>query len=53
MSSSVKDNLTEEEVVENFVKQFSCDLTVLDGGEHWFHTEEQLAFLETWLGKQI
>jgi hypothetical protein len=24
-------------------------LTVMDGGEHWFHTEEQMAFLDNWI----
>ena len=24
-------------------------LTVMPGGEHWFHTEEQMAFLDSWL----
>ena len=47
------DNLTEQEVVEFFAKRFNCDLTVLDGGEHWFHTERQLTFLEKWLKKYV
>lgn len=48
-----EDNLTEREIVEDFTKRFACDLTILDGGEHWFHTEQQLAFLDKWLDKQI
>jgi alpha-beta hydrolase superfamily lysophospholipase len=48
-----EDNLTEREVVEDFAKRFACDLTVLDGGEHWFHTEKQISFLEKWLDDNI
>jgi len=48
-----EDNLTEREVVYNFCKRFNCGLTVLDGGEHWFHTERQLVFLDEWLDKCI
>ena len=44
-----KDNLTERSVVDQFVKRFDCDLTVMENGEHWFHTEEQLAVLNSWV----
>ena len=27
----------------------SFDLTILEKGEHWFHTEEQMKFLEAWI----
>jgi len=26
-------------------------VTVMEGGEHWFHTAEQMAFLDDWIGK--
>jgi pimeloyl-ACP methyl ester carboxylesterase len=48
-----EDNLTERETVEDFARRFACDLTVLDGGEHWFHTEPQLTFLAKWLDKHM
>ncbi|MCL2081827.1 MAG: alpha/beta hydrolase [Oscillospiraceae bacterium] len=48
-----EDNLTERVVVENFSKQFGCDLSVLEGGEHWFHTEKQVAFLDEWFDKNM
>jgi hypothetical protein len=35
-----KDNLTEYGMVENFAKHFGCSLTVMENGEHWFHTPE-------------
>lgn len=25
------------------------DLTVMPGGEHWFHTDKQMRFLDNWL----
>lgn len=42
------DNLTNIETVKGFVWKFQCGLTVLQGGEHWFHTPEQLAALRVW-----
>lgn len=42
------DNLTERSIVDEFVHRFHCELKVMDNGEHWFHTEEQLAFLHEW-----
>lgn len=43
-----KDNLTECSVVEQFSRRFHCDLTVMENGEHWFHSEEQLEVLNEW-----
>ena len=47
------DNLTEQWIVERFTERFNCDLTVLKGGEHWFHTERQIAFLDEWIDRHI
>ena len=43
-----KDNLTERSIIENFTRNFGCSLTVMENGEHWFHTPEQLQFLDKW-----
>ena len=43
------DNLTSIETVSAFAKQHHADLTVMPGGEHWFHTEEQMQFLDEWI----
>ena len=43
------DNLTSIETVSAFAKQHHADLTVMPGGEHWFHTEEQMQFLDDWI----
>ena len=44
-----KDNLTSYETISNFAKQINATLTVLENGEHWFHTEEQMKFLDDWI----
>lgn len=48
-----EDNLCEFDVVSTFAKRFDCDLQVMERGEHYFHTEEQLQFLRQWLKKHI
>ncbi|MBU5484301.1 alpha/beta hydrolase [Clostridium sp. MSJ-11] len=47
------DNLCEFDVVSKFAKGFNCDLQVMENGEHYFHTEEQLQFFRQWLKKYI
>ena len=44
-----KDNLTARQTVDAFVLSHRARLTVMENGEHWFHTAEQLAFLDSWL----
>ena len=47
-----RDNLTPFETIRDFAKKHHAALTVMEGGEHWFHTEEQMRFLDGWiLGK--
>ena len=29
-----------------------AELTVMPGGEHWFHTEEQMRFLDEWIERE-
>lgn len=48
-----EDNLTEREVAEDFAERFKCNLTVLEGSEHWFHTEWQLNAFDKWLDENI
>lgn len=43
-----QDDLTDRDTVDVFVRQSGCGLTVMENGEHWFHTSEQLAVLKTW-----
>ena len=42
------DAVIPRETVERFSKDGACSLTVMDGGEHWFHTPGQLAVLAAW-----
>lgn len=44
-----KDHLQGLETVTAFAQAHHADLTVMDGGEHWFHTQEQMAFLDNWI----
>ena len=44
-----KDNLTSMETISAFARQTGAVLTVMEAGEHWFHTEEQMRFLDAWV----
>ena len=44
-----RDALTSRLTVDAFVRSHHARLTVMENGEHWFHTAEQLAFLDGWL----
>lgn len=46
-----KDNMQNEDIIKNFSNKFNCGLTILENGEHYFHTEEQLKFYKEWLEK--
>ncbi|AJD27123.1 putative alpha/beta hydrolase [Clostridium botulinum CDC_297] len=48
-----KDELCEFETINDFVKKYCCGLEVMDTGEHYFHTEEQLNVFQHWLRKNI
>ncbi|MBQ7667989.1 MAG: alpha/beta hydrolase [Clostridia bacterium] len=45
------DNMQEEDLIRDFVDKFNAKLTVLENGEHYFHTKEQLEFYKNWLDK--
>lgn len=47
-----KDNLTSLQTISAFAERIHATLTVMPGGEHWFHTEEQMAFLNQWIQQQ-
>lgn len=46
-----KDNLTSPETIQAFAEKHHAALTVMKNGEHWFHTEEQMKFLDNWIMK--
>ena len=43
-----QDNMTTRETAEHFAAARGASLTVMETGEHWFHTPEQLAVLREW-----
>ena len=44
-----RDALIDRETVAAFAAKNNARLTIMENGEHWFHTEEQLRFLDDWL----
>ena len=48
-----KDNLQDEKLINDFCNRFNCDLVVLENGEHFFHTKEQLEFYTNWLNEKV
>ena len=44
-----RDFLTSQETMSDFAARIDAPLTVMPGGEHWFHTPEQMAFLDRWV----
>ena len=44
-----RDNLTSFKIISDFAEKHHAYLTVMPGGEHWFHTEEQMSFLDSWI----
>lgn len=47
------DNLTSIETVSEFAEKTGAILTVMNDGEHWFHTDEQMEFLDNWIRKSV
>lgn len=47
-----KDNLTSYETLAAFAQKVHAPITVMPSGEHWFHTEEQMSFLDEWVKGQ-
>ena len=44
-----KDTMTSETTIRAFARKHKAELTVMAGGEHWFHTDEQMRFLDNWI----
>ena len=44
-----KDHLQSIDTIESFAKQFGAKVCVMENGEHWFHTNEQMDFLDNWI----
>lgn len=44
-----KDNMTSLDVIRNFAKTHGALLNIMPDGEHWFHTAEQMEYLDNWI----
>ena len=47
-----KDHLMSLDTITRFANKNHATLTVMDGGEHWFHTEKQMLFLDNWINNE-
>ena len=45
------DNMQSIDTIMAFANNCGADLTVMENGEHWFHTEEQMKFLDEWISR--
>ena len=45
------DHLVPREAVTRFADRHHAHLTVMENGEHWFHTPEQMRFLDAWIAR--
>lgn len=48
-----RDNLTSRETISEFADSNGAALTVMEAGGHWFHTDEQMKFLDDWIRGSI
>ncbi len=47
------DAICDQETIDSFCQKFATHLTIMDEGEHYFHTPEQLAFFKHWLNQHL
>lgn len=48
-----QDDLTSRETITEFAQRHGAGLTVMENGEHWLHTKEQMHFLDMWVTNLI
>ena len=44
-----RDEMTPYETIASFAREHGAGLTVMENGGHWFHTDEQMLFLDQWI----
>ena len=44
--------ITSIETIRAFVEKQGATLTVMQDGEHWFHTEDEMNYLDEWIRSQ-
>lgn len=47
------DNFQSIDTINEFAKRTASLVTVMEGGEHWFHTDEQMKFLDDWMKEKV
>jgi pimeloyl-ACP methyl ester carboxylesterase len=47
------DNLSEENEISAFATRYQAKVKVLEHGEHYFHTEEQLQVFDIWADENL
>lgn len=47
-----KDTLTSYDTINRFKEEHHATLTVMQDGEHWFHTDVQMSFLDNWIKRR-
>ena len=48
-----RDDLTSYDTIKAFVEKHQADLTIMENGDHWFHKEEQMKFLDSWIEGEL
>jgi hypothetical protein len=48
-----EDNICEYDIVSSFSKKFNCNLEIMENGEHYFHTPDQLNYYRKWLAEHL
>lgn len=48
-----RDDITDHACIRQFADRFCCRLAIMSGGEHYFHTSEQLRFYQEWLDNYL
>lgn len=48
-----RDTLVEFDTISRFTEQFRCNLEIMETGEHYFHTDEELQTAARWMQKNI
>lgn len=47
------DTICEYDYIKSFAEKFRCNLEVQEGGEHWFHTPDELEYFRLWLRRKL
>ncbi|WIR74291.1 alpha/beta hydrolase [Lactiplantibacillus plantarum] len=48
-----RDELISRQTIDDFQKKHNVGLTIMHGGEHWFHTERQIDYLNDWMKRSM